>query len=369
MNSWIVAPAATLDLRAGDPADAGKMPDFTNTLKVHGTGVVRATPDTIRASLKVLSRSDQPKIALEAVRDTINTILARTTDLEFISNTVVLSSTVSVEPVYVNNDVVAYQGQGVVRLESPDAKDLSTTTSILLKDLPKVTITDQQWLLRNSAESERKALSLAGKNAASLAETLSKSLGVTLDKIVGIESRGVAPDPSPVYRSRSLGGDDQTSKSIPLVPDKVNVTASVMVTYAISDKLVKIGRTLDEPQQPVFLTDIETETLKNEYYRKVLFTTKQQQLVVMCLIPGEIIPLEIHDNMTQFMRVEQGVATVETPTASFEVPSNSAVTIPSEKFHKIYNNGKIDLKLYVVYSSDNGKFEHEPNAIEIRQPK
>jgi mannose-6-phosphate isomerase-like protein (cupin superfamily) len=51
---------------------------------------------------------------------------------------------------------------------------------------------------------------------------------------------------------------------------------------------------------------IERETLKNTYFRRVLFTGKHTQLVVMCLQPGEAIGKEVHNGVDQFFRVEQG---------------------------------------------------------------
>lgn len=53
---------------------------------------------------------------------------------------------------------------------------------------------------------------------------------------------------------------------------------------------------------------IERETLKNTYFRRVLFTGKHTQLVVMCLQPGEEIGKEVHASVDQFFRIEQGEA-------------------------------------------------------------
>jgi len=55
-----------------------------------------------------------------------------------------------------------------------------------------------------------------------------------------------------------------------------------------------------------YLTNIETKSLENEYFREVLFTGTHSQLVVMSLAPGEDIGLETHDDVDQFIRVEGG---------------------------------------------------------------
>jgi len=61
---------------------------------------------------------------------------------------------------------------------------------------------------------------------------------------------------------------------------------------------------------PGYVTNIERETLENRNFRKVLFTGKHHQLVVMSLKPGEDIGEEVHD-VDQFIRVEQGRGVVE----------------------------------------------------------
>ena len=58
--------------------------------------------------------------------------------------------------------------------------------------------------------------------------------------------------------------------------------------------------------------NIERITLENPNYRKVIYTCKAMQLVVMTLEPGEEIDFEVHDDIDQFIRVEEGVATLTT---------------------------------------------------------
>ena len=57
-----------------------------------------------------------------------------------------------------------------------------------------------------------------------------------------------------------------------------------------------------------YVGPIEKQTLKNTYFRQVLFTGKHAQLVVMCLQPGEEIGNEVHSTVDQFFRIEQGTA-------------------------------------------------------------
>ena len=57
-----------------------------------------------------------------------------------------------------------------------------------------------------------------------------------------------------------------------------------------------------------YVGPIESQTLKNTYFRRVLFTGKHAQLVIMCLQPGEAIGKEVHPSVDQFFRIEQGEA-------------------------------------------------------------
>ena len=57
-----------------------------------------------------------------------------------------------------------------------------------------------------------------------------------------------------------------------------------------------------------FVGKIEALTLKNKYFREVLFTGKHAQLVLMCLQPGEEIGNEVHKTVDQFFRIEEGRA-------------------------------------------------------------
>lgn len=108
-----------------------------------------------------------------------------------------------------------------------------------------------------------------------------------------------------------------------------------------------------------YVTNIERETLKNRNFRKVLFTAKHHQLVVMTLQPGEDIGEEVHD-VDQFFRIEQGRGVVEMDGTRTRVRAESAFVVPAGTRHNVVNKSKEeDLKLYTVYSSP----QHEDGAI------
>jgi mannose-6-phosphate isomerase-like protein (cupin superfamily) len=101
---------------------------------------------------------------------------------------------------------------------------------------------------------------------------------------------------------------------------------------------------------------IETETVNNNFFRKVLFTGKYAQLVVMSLKGGEEIGNEIHDNVDQFFRIEKGSAKFVFEKLKEEkvVKDGDAVVVPAGTWHNIINNSKTDvLKLYTIYSPPN----------------
>lgn len=100
---------------------------------------------------------------------------------------------------------------------------------------------------------------------------------------------------------------------------------------------------------------IETQTLKNTFFRQVLFTGKHAQLVVMCLQPGEEIGDEVHPNIDQFFRIEQGEAKfIFEEKQEHIVRDGGAVVVPAGTYHNVINTSKTaQLKLYTVYSPPN----------------
>ncbi|MEM2916333.1 MAG: cupin domain-containing protein [Candidatus Woesearchaeota archaeon] len=104
-----------------------------------------------------------------------------------------------------------------------------------------------------------------------------------------------------------------------------------------------------------YVGPIEKQTVENEFFRKVLFTGKHAQLVVMCLQPGEEIGNEVHDNVDQFFRIEQGEALfVFNNTEKHIVKDGDAVIVPAGTYHNVINASKTaKLKLYTIYSPPN----------------
>jgi len=105
-----------------------------------------------------------------------------------------------------------------------------------------------------------------------------------------------------------------------------------------------------------YFTNIEKETLKNNFFRKVLFTGKHAQLVVMSLKPGEDIGNEVHKKVDQFFRVERGEAkfVLKNGKEKHIVGNGGVGIVPAGTYHNIINNSKTKkLKLYTIYSPPN----------------
>lgn len=98
-----------------------------------------------------------------------------------------------------------------------------------------------------------------------------------------------------------------------------------------------------------FVTDIEDATIKNEDFRRVLYTAPNSQLVLMMLKPGEEIGAETHD-LDQFIRVEAGRGTAQLNGKDYPIQDGSALVIPAGTRHNVINTGQEALKLYTLYS-------------------
>lgn len=115
-----------------------------------------------------------------------------------------------------------------------------------------------------------------------------------------------------------------------------------------------------------YVGPIEKQTLTNNYFRRVLFTGKHAQLVVMCLQPGEEIGNEVHPSVDQFFRIEQGEATfIFNGKERHTVKDGDAVIVPAGTYHNVINASKRKkLKIYTIYSPPNhpAKTVHKTKA-------
>jgi mannose-6-phosphate isomerase-like protein (cupin superfamily) len=107
----------------------------------------------------------------------------------------------------------------------------------------------------------------------------------------------------------------------------------------------------DERETKGYSTSIEKQTMKNAYFRRVLYTGKHLQLVLMCLKPGEEIGEETHETVDQFFRFEKGEGLVVIDGVKHRVEDGSGVIVPSGARHNVINTSKkSELRLCTIYS-------------------
>jgi mannose-6-phosphate isomerase-like protein (cupin superfamily) len=100
-----------------------------------------------------------------------------------------------------------------------------------------------------------------------------------------------------------------------------------------------------------FNSNIEKDTLENSNFRKVIYTAKHCQLVLMSLKAKEEIGMEVHPDNDQFFRFEQGQGKCVIDESVYEVTDGSAVIVPAGAQHNIVNTSETEeLKFYTIYS-------------------
>ncbi|HTQ11707.1 MAG TPA: cupin domain-containing protein, partial [Fimbriimonadaceae bacterium] len=108
-----------------------------------------------------------------------------------------------------------------------------------------------------------------------------------------------------------------------------------------------------------FVEDIEDMTEHNSDFRRVLYTGKNLQLVLMALAPGEDIGEEVHPDRDQFFRIEEGKGEVWIDGRKTKIESDTAILVPAGARHNVKNTGEKPLKLYTLY----GPPEHKDGTV------
>ncbi|WP_097019507.1 cupin domain-containing protein [Orenia metallireducens] len=114
-----------------------------------------------------------------------------------------------------------------------------------------------------------------------------------------------------------------------------------------------------------FVVNIEEATKQNNYFRLALWTGEYLQLTLMSIKPGDDIGLEIHPDVDQFIRIEQGQGITmigdrrDQLDFKAKVYGDDAIFIPAGKWHNLINTGRRPLKLYSIYAPP----EHPRSAV------
>ena len=104
-----------------------------------------------------------------------------------------------------------------------------------------------------------------------------------------------------------------------------------------------------------YVVNIEDVTLENTNYRTTLWTGANLQVTLMCIQPGHDIGLEVHEDHDQFLRIEQGQATVYMGPSKedlkiWQASDDDVVLVPAGAWHNLVNTSDAPLKLYSIYS-------------------
>jgi mannose-6-phosphate isomerase-like protein (cupin superfamily) len=108
-----------------------------------------------------------------------------------------------------------------------------------------------------------------------------------------------------------------------------------------------------------YVDNIEQATVANADFRRVLYTGKNLQLVLMTLPPGCDIGEEVHEDRDQFFRIEEGEGVVRIDGVDNHVADDFAVIVPAGARHNVINTGEAPLKLYTIY----GPPEHRDGVV------
>lgn len=102
-----------------------------------------------------------------------------------------------------------------------------------------------------------------------------------------------------------------------------------------------------------YMDNIERATIENNDFRRVLYTAKHVQLVLMSIPPGGEIGEEVHEEVDQFLRIEAGRGKAILDGVEHAVEDGSAIVVPAGARHNVINTGEEPLKLYTLYAPPN----------------
>lgn len=110
-----------------------------------------------------------------------------------------------------------------------------------------------------------------------------------------------------------------------------------------------------------FINDIESLTKENPDFRRVLYTGRHLQLVLMSIPPGGDIGEEVHPDRDQFFRIEKGRGEVWIDGRMTKIEDDFAILVPAGARHNVRNTGDKPLRLYSIY----GPPEHADGTVHV----
>jgi mannose-6-phosphate isomerase-like protein (cupin superfamily) len=129
---------------------------------------------------------------------------------------------------------------------------------------------------------------------------------------------------------------------------------------------IQFTKTVDYGPQP-FVFNIENSTKQNNTFRTALWTGEHLQLTLMSLKPGEDIGAEMHPNLDQFIKLEEGQGIVkmgdrkDNLTLQKRVNNEFAFIVPAGTWHNLVNTGNVPIKLFSIYAPP----QHPPGTVHV----
>ena len=96
--------------------------------------------------------------------------------------------------------------------------------------------------------------------------------------------------------------------------------------------------------------NVEQSALENNNFRRVLFTNKHSQVVLMSLPPGEDIGREVHEDVDQVLVFVKGAGRAAVAGKTHDIRAGDMFVVPAGTEHDFINTGAEALKLFTVYS-------------------
>lgn len=168
-----------------------------------------------------------------------------------------------------------------------------------------------------------------------------------------------------VYPSQHLYYKNTPLYNVPRYPGywtMPNATEDTQRFYHLQQQNWNNKLKLKDYGKEPFVVNINEASKQNKTFRTALWTGNHLQVTLMSIDVGEDIGLEIHPNVDQFLRIEQGQGIVqmgkrkEHLNFKRKVKDDSAIMIPAGTWHNVTNTGNIPLKLYSIYAPPNHPF-------------
>lgn len=137
-----------------------------------------------------------------------------------------------------------------------------------------------------------------------------------------------------------------------------------------SQQLDRAVQLKDYGPQP-FVVNINEAAKQNNTFRTALWTGKHLQVTLMSINVGDDIGLEIHPNVDQFLRIEEGQGLVRMgknkDKLDFQarVSDDFAIMVPAGTWHNVINTGNRPLKLYSIYAPP----QHPHGVVHVTKPR